>query len=287
MLETALAASRFLHYAACATLFGGTFFPIFAPARGAFPLGAQRLAASLAFLSAALWFLFATATMAGSFAQMDGETIRTVLMETAFGRLWLARLLAGAVLLGLLLARNRSDVLVCIVSAVLLASLAGTGHTQEQEGLARIVHIGADAVHLLAASAWLGGLPPLALLLARDDGAAQGREETLTILSRFSAMGIAAVAALVASGLVNSWFLLGPVANLWSTPYGRLLSLKLCLFAGMVGLAALNRFRLMPKLAQREQVMSQLRHHLLAEHALGVLILGLVSVIGTTMPGAG
>jgi putative copper export protein len=37
--------------------------------------------------------------------------------------------------------------------------LAGVGHTQGHEGVTAIVHVTADAVHLLAAGAWLGGPP--------------------------------------------------------------------------------------------------------------------------------
>ena len=66
-------------------------------------------------------------------------------------------------------------------------------------------------VHLLAAGAWLGGLPALAMLFAAarraDDPAWRGLAVGAT--RRFSWLGIVCVAALLASGIINSWNLLG------------------------------------------------------------------------------
>jgi putative copper export protein len=46
-----------------------------------------------------------------------------------------------------------------------IASLAGVGHTRIEEGWAAVLHVTADAAHLLAAGAWLGGLAPLGFIL--------------------------------------------------------------------------------------------------------------------------
>jgi putative copper resistance protein D len=103
-------------------------------------------------------------------------------------------------------------------------------------------------------------------------------------------MGYIAVAVLVGSGLVNSWFLVGSLSRLTETPYGQLLIMKLCLFAGMVVLAAWNRFWLVPSLVRAREVGSQhaclgrLRRHVLGEQVLGSLILLIVSVLGTLHP---
>ena len=59
-------------------------------------------------------------------------------------------------------------------------------------------------------------------------------------------MGYAAVTTLVGSGLVNAWVLVGSPERLITTQYGQLLLVKVCLFAGMLALAAQNRFRLVP-----------------------------------------
>ena len=68
-------------------------------------------------------------------------------------------------------------------------------------------------------------------------------------LHGFGTVGTIVVAALVITGLINAWLLVGPdnISALRTTFYGRLLLAKLALFAAMLGFAALNRFRLTPR----------------------------------------
>jgi putative copper resistance protein D len=73
--------------------------------------------------------------------------------------------------------------------------------------------------------------------------------DNLKTLSRFSAMGIAAVAAIVVSGVANAGFRVGgSFGRLLDTSYGDVLCAKLALVASMLALAFLNRFVAMPGL---------------------------------------
>jgi copper resistance protein D len=106
---------------------------------------------------------------------------------------------------------------------------------------------------------------------------------------RFSGMGYVAVAVLVASGLVNGWYLVGSLPGLVGTPYGQLLLVKLCLFAGMLCLAVMNRFWLVPSLrkdgeASQGHALARLRRHVVAEETLGLLVILIVSALGTMEP---
>ena len=74
--------------------------------------------------------------------------------------------------------------------------------------------------------------------------ASQARDAT----RRFSTLGTVSVATLMASGIVNAWILVGSVHALFVTEYGRLLMLKLGVFAIMLVFAAVNRFWLTPRL---------------------------------------
>jgi Copper resistance protein D len=86
------------------------------------------------------------------------------------------------------------------------------------------------------------------------------------------------------------WFLVGSISNLGRTEYGRLLTIKVCLFIAMVGLAVLNRFRLSPRL--REQwpeveiwgAIRRLRRNSLIELGLGLVLLVIVGALGISMP---
>ena len=96
----------------------------------------------------------------------------------------------------------------------------------------------------------------------------------------------------ILTGTVNGWFLVGPgnIASLGQSTYGLLLIAKLLLFAGMLGLAALNRYRLTPALAQAieeedaPRAQALLRASLVVEGGLAIVILGLVAWLGTLSP---
>jgi putative copper resistance protein D len=109
---------------------------------------------------------------------------------------------------------------------------------------------------------------------------------------RFSGMGYAAVALLIGTGLVNSWYLVPSIWQLPGTLYGQLLIVKLGLFVAMLMLAAMNRFWLVSRLragdgsAQTKTTLLRLRRHVIGEQLLGVLIIALVSVLGTLSPWA-
>jgi len=214
-----------------------------------------------------------------------------------------ARLVLSIIMVGLSWNRvvskfgSRRDLITPVLAAVLLISLAGVGHSQIEEGIEGIFHVGSDAAHLLAAGAWLGGLVPLGYILllhGRERGSVQ-RSDLNEILLRFSGMGYVAVATLTGSGLVNSWFLIGNIVGLFATPYGQLLVVKLVLFAGMLALAVSNRFWIVPSLTKTPTDdrngstvwRARLRNHVVSEQFLGLMVLLVVSVLGTMQPAIG
>lgn len=295
MLEAGLIVSRFAHYMAVCAVFGIALFPFYNPSGGAAESAAplirwQRQAlvwgACAALVTCLAWLAFTTANMSDDMsAAVDPAALEAVAHSTKFGHLWMVRLTLGLAMVvvaafGLVKTVPSSrGVGVLMLSAALLATLAGTGHAQENEGLSAVVHVVADAAHLLAAGAWLGGLIVLAFLLRTP------LPEADVALQRFSGMGSIAVAVLVASGLANAWFLVGSWSHLANTTYGQLLLLKISLFVGMLCLAAANRFWLVPSLARkRPQSLIRLRRHVLWEQILGALVLVIVSVIGTIEP---
>ena len=308
MIDLGLVVARLLHYAAMTTLAGVSFFPLYAyafaePKQLSGRRQAVLLAAgAVALLGGLLWFVFSVANMSGALADVaDHEVLWTVLNETTFGGVWMARMLLAVLILGVTAVRSfwmgiaGRDLVTAFLAAVLLASLAGTGHVQIEEGWTRIVHIASDAAHLLAAGAWLGGLVPLGFILL--DYSRQDREPIVDvdrILLRFSSMGYVAVATLIVSGLVNSWFLVGSISNLLKTPYGQILLGKLTLFSAMLALAAANRFWLVPRMIQTREDsggpagwLRRLRYHVFGEQFLGLMVLLAVSILGTMRPAVG
>lgn len=309
MIDAGLIVARLLHYVAVTVLAGVSFFPLYAyRRRGPQPILRHRslqsvlfIAANVALLSGILWFVFAVANMSGTLdGVLDSEMLSTVLGDTSFGRVWIARLILAVIIIVVIWnrfdseSRPRSDLVVPVLAAALLVSLSGVGHSQVEEGIAGAVHVFSDAAHLLAAGAWLGGLVPLVLILSSDgrDREVQPTADLDQIVMRFSGMGYVAVATLIGSGLVNGWFLVGTVSGLLETAYGRMLVTKLALFAGMLGLAASNRLWIVPSLAKARTDglgvwTARLRNHVLGEQLLGLIVLLIVSVLGTMRPAVG
>lgn len=205
----------------------------------------------------------------------------TVLTETRFGQV--ASLRLGLVLvLGLLTAAPAFPgrrALLLTVAGGLAGLVALVGHAGATTGAAGWLHLTADLIHILAAAAWLGALPALALALSAPAAAT-----AVAITARFSVLGMVCVGALLVTGLINSWELLTGPGDLVATAYGRVLSLKLALFAAMVAVATVNRYRLTPRLPVASAVRA-LRRNCLIETGLGFAVLMLVGILGTMVPG--
>jgi putative copper resistance protein D len=307
-VDEGLILSRFVHYTALLFAFGVCFFPIYAFS------GSDRQAAlayrnkykdsllATGLIALASWLshlLFTAASMAGLLSDaLNVETMGDVLTETGFGRVWSFHLglIAAFAILASRVRWTFQPHLIALsaLSAASLASLAGVGHTQGRDGIDLFVHALADGTHLLAAGAWLGGLVPLLALLTpwpHQNGRAE--IDMVRLLVRFSGMGYLAVALLIGTGAVNSWYLLPSLSRLPDTLYGQVLIVKLGCFVLMLLLAGMNRFWLVPRIqagdgsAHIKANLSRLRRHVVGEQLLGVLIIALVSALGTLSPSAG
>lgn len=306
-MDSAVVAARLVQFVAAVGVFGSPLFFLYAlgetgrPAGSDLAWGRRLLCWSAALLLAgALAGLFLqTAVMAGDPAMaLNAQALGMVLTGTAFGPAILARiLLAAGVLAAALWMAPRAGLWrsAAGAGALILASFAWTGHGAAEDGLAGAVHAVSDILHLLAAGVWLGALVVLAVLSwrSRRDAASQSLATLHRALEGFSGVGSLAVAVLLASGLVNSAFLVGlrPVEAIVTSLYGQLLLAKIALFGLMLLLAATHRFRLTPRLGlalrtgqRSEPALAALRRSLLLETALGVGVLALVSVLGAIAP---
>lgn len=304
-----LVAARTLHLAATLTLFGTLLFHalLAVPAYSRHGQALTRLrpqlwrigwiSAAIALAAALPLILFVAQSMSGADfgALFTGNIIGTVLTDTQFGRVWLLRFALLALMLpGLAwLGRNRAlDLLTLVPALGFLAALAWQGHGGAEIGTAGLIQSTADAGHIAAAAAWIGALPPLALLL-RDAGE---RLEAFTVAydatAAFSTLGIVCVLMLLVTGGTNAWFLVGSLPALIGTPYGQLLLVKLLFFAALVAIAAANRFHLLPRLAStsatldKRAAINRLRRNALIEAFLGIGVIAVVGVLGTLVPAA-
>jgi putative copper resistance protein D len=244
-----------------------------------------------ALVSWAFWLALVSMEMSGGAFSLD--VAGTVLSRTTFGRLWIFRAILLLLLaMQLFYSRAPSSRLAIVgasLAAALLMSLAWAGHAVGTPPPFRALHLAADAAHLLGAGLWLGALVPLLLVWHASTRDMPGwRSQAVLATQRFSALGVMAVMALAVTGFINACFLVGSFAALIDTEYGRLVTLKVALFVVIVALAAVNRFRLRPRLsaADPRSTFVALRRNALVELCLGVAIVAVVASLGLTPPSA-
>ncbi len=306
MLEPAVILLRLAQFAGAMILFGSSLFALYAlPVHrpGSVHEGPwlrQLLSWSAAGLvvGSLLGLLAQTSMLAGSMTEgLKLSSLSAVVTTMGLGRSALVRTAAAGLALVLLLVRwpDRRTLGACaILGAIVCASFAWMGHGAATEGAGGSLHLAADMLHALAAGVWIGALVGFGFLAFRRNGHTADTQAVLhKALHRFSGVGSGLVAVLLVTGLINSWFLVGPsrIASLWTTPYGLLLSVKLALFVAMLGLAAANRFRLTPALGVAldtsgapEAALGALRLSLLLETSLAVSVLSLVAWFGMLAP---
>jgi len=305
MTELAVILCRLAQYSAASVLMGSALFFVYAlPSEGPAAAASLRWPRPL-LMSAALVLLVATviglvaqtAVLAGSLADaLTAQSLGAVLTQVDLGKAALARAslaLLAAIYIGAA-ARSRAPWIgTGLLGALATATFGWMGHGVATDGGGHALHLAADVVHALAAAVWLGALAAFVGLLASPRQGLDRLTVTADALTRFSPLGIALVATLAATGLVNAWFLVGRhVVMALRDPYGQLLALKLALFAGMLALAALHRQKSVPALAARiasqalpqGDALASLRRSVMAEALLGLAVLALVAWFGTLEP---
>jgi len=307
-IDCPLVIIRAIHFAATAISAGALIFraAVAEPALRSMPAATTlvrsqiRLTAwiglAIAVASGLVWFQLQAAAISGlSFGEaMTSGVLSTVLNETQFGLVSKARLVL-AVILAACLAYDRFPQArwLALGSALgFVAAIAWTGHAASTLGEIGNLHLAADALHLIAAAGWFGGLVPLALLLAaaQRHQASAWRSLARDAAQSFSTLGLVSAGTLLLTGVINAWILVGSIHALIVTGYGQLLILKLVAFAIMLVFAATNRFWLTPRLAlsseseTRLKALRQLTRNSVTEIALGLTIFAIVGVLGTLHP---
>lgn len=108
-----------------------------------------------------------------------------------------------------------------------------------------------DGLHLVSGGVWFGGVILMAVLLPT---VWRGRDkiDRLRVLapsiSHFSMVALVSIGIVTVTGVINSLLHVGTISDLWDSPYGQALSIKLLLFVGILVLGASNHFVVKQKL---------------------------------------
>ncbi|MEK6986241.1 MAG: CopD family protein [Candidatus Thermoplasmatota archaeon] len=212
-------------------------------------------------------------------------------LGTTLGLNLAIRILAGAalLLLGMYALRHGRlrPALPLLLAAVAALASARFAHSSGSGILA----ISIDAIHYLAGAAWVGGLFILLVDLTRH------RTFTArTILERafaFSKVALWAVLIVALTGTLSTLLILGPdlVADpfsLFDSRYGTVLGFKVAAAAAMVGLAAINRFVHLRRLARTSQDeparATAFRRTIAMEAVVGAAVLALAGILTAIAP---
>jgi copper transport protein len=123
------------------------------------------------------------------------------------------------------------------VVAIALAATPGlSGHAVSGDWVSAAVV--ADTVHVLAMGVWLGGIVVLAAVTLRRSNTI---EQLWEAVPRFSRVALGCIVVLAGTGAFQTWRQVGSLDALRSTDYGRILTVKLVLFAAIVVFAAFSR----------------------------------------------
>lgn len=307
MFDVAVIILRWLQMTGAMVLFGSSLFFIYAlPRTGAGSATALRWPRPLLLTSAAavsfgclLGFLAQTVVLAGSVPDALQPDALAAAAGMSFGKSSIIRAAAAGLLVlafGFIKPGRGAWGLAALAGGVTCASFAWMGHGAASPGAAGLLHTASDVLHTLAAGVWIGALVVFLILLVTDGGQpAETRRSLHAALHGFAGIGSGLVAVLVATGLINSGFVVGlaGLPTLLTTPYGQLLSVKLVVFLAMLGLAAANRFHLTPRLGEAlagasppPLAIAALRRSLMLETTLSIVVVALVAWFGTLAPPA-
>ena len=203
------------------------------------------------------------------------------------GKEWLSALV-GIVGIAAALALRERPRLAAAAGLVAICSPALVGHSRAVVPAWLVT--ATDVIHLVAGALWLGGLVGLALTLPlitrRGTVAAE-------IVTRFSTLAAASLAALAVSGVLMGWRILGSWDNLLNSTYGTLLMTKIALVVAVAVMAAGNRLLVLPRVRQAAghddtvEAGSMLRRAVLMEAGVLVVVLGVTGFLVDQPPQAG
>jgi putative copper export protein len=142
-----------------------------------------------------------------------------------------------------------------------------------------------NAVHVFAASTWLGTLLVLTIvgvrgLIGRQPSGTPRATLVADLVNSFSPLALTAASIVALSGLTTAWMHLKRISSLWTTSYGITLMIKLVFVLIVVSLGAWNWRRVRPSLGD-VGTEETIRRSSTMELAFGAIVLICTAVLVT------
>ena len=215
------------------------------------------------------------ARMAGDMSGMLDPSLQMMAMHSARSTVLAVRLL-GLIVLAMAVGRrgNVGTTLSVIGAGIVAASFMLTGHTivnPQRWVLAPLL-----TIHVMIVAFWFGALLPLYLVCTRETPVIAGQ-----VTDAFSKIALWLVPGILVAGFLLGLALIRHLAE-FRAGYGISLLAKFAGFAVLMGLAAVNKWRLGPAIAGGDaRVLASFRRSLAIEYVLICAVLGITAVMTT------
>ena len=205
----------------------------------------------------------------------------SALLATPLGHAleWRGAALIGAGIVIVVAAKTKGDARRWLWATV--AAGAGLAYAHVAAGHAeaaapRLAEVAAQWVHVVAASAWVGGLAALLLGIRGVEA-----EPRAAAVKRFSTVAAFLLAIVAATGIVRAIGQLHRWSDLWDSGYGVAVDVKAALILVLAGLGAVNRYRNVPHAETSADGLRRVSH---VEVSFMVVTLAVAALLASLAP---
>lgn len=249
----------------------------------------DRMAAGLGIVSGAVGLLAATAIMGDVGLREACPMFWQMLTGTDYGRAGCVTIAAMVALLVLRwtgrtgLSRRTGDVGVLLALGLFALTRASMGHAGE-EGYWSVA-LAAEAIHYAAIGVWLG-VVLLSAWFSLDDARCSAGEIGAqdTYLGRMSHAAMAAVIAILVTGVYSAWRRVGTPDHLLHTGYGAILLAKMALVLAAIALGGYNKVIGLPAASRSHRGLVRVRAVLRLESVVLLATLLAASILVSLQP---
>ena len=215
------------------------------------------------------------ARMADDWSGITDPALQSLALKSAGGAALVARILGlSLVSIGLRLGTSGARTATAIGAILAAGSFALTGHTSEHPLRALLAPL--LVFHVLIVAFWLGSLIPLYLTTTRESA-----ERAARVVDAFSALATWLVPGIAIAGALMTLLIVRRL-DVFLMPYGWLLIAKVTGFVALMGLAALNKWRLGPAVASGDRgSRNAFCRSVATEYGLVVTVLAATAVMTT------
>lgn len=233
----------------------------------------------LGLIAASLGFLFQVGQFAESgLSGMWDASYVSILWQSSIGLSYQLRLAAWSALIIILIVLRLNTKLIkplsiayLVISLSIAASFTLVGHTSEHALWVKLALV----LHIFCAMWWVGSLYPL-----RHWCQSLPINTVQVLMREFGKQASVLVAILLIAAAVVSFILVSNIGNLFNSPHGSFLLVKIIIVALLLAIAARHKFSLVPSLINRKTA-SHLRISITIEMAVAAIILVITAALST------